>query len=30
MNDTAAACSAYNRYDGGVSREEVDDDIPSD
>ena len=30
MDDTAAARSAYNRRDGGISPEEVDDDIPSD
>ena len=30
MDDTAAAHSAYNRRDGGISPEELDDDIPSD
>ena len=30
MDDTAAARSAYNRRDGGISPEEVDDNIPSD
>ena len=29
LNDTAAARSAYNRDDGGISPEQVDDDIPT-
>jgi len=28
LDDTAGARSAYNRYDGGISPEQVDDDIP--
>ena len=30
LDDTVAARTAYNRYDGGISPEQVDDDIPSD
>ncbi len=30
IDDSAAVCSAYNRHDGGISPEQVDDDIPSD
>ena len=29
LDDTAAARSAYNRHDGGISPEQVDDDIPT-
>ena len=30
LDDTIAARTAYNRYDGGISSEQVDDDILSD
>ena len=30
IDNTAAASSAYSRHAGGISPEEVDDDIPSD
>ena len=30
LDDTVAARTAYNRYDGGISPEQVDNDIPSD
>ena len=30
LDDTVAARIAYNRYDRGISPEQVDDDIPSD